>query len=130
MPGWLRCWASAHPGGAVGPRRLLSFGDALVLLGEDPPAMAALDRAIAGALNMATGGLSGGLLGMFDSRGRILGLGRAAAHGVSARLGRAQGRAERTRLLDAAHTVIVVLAFFEVLEEALEAVCRKIRPCP
>ncbi|MFF7161838.1 NACHT domain-containing protein [Streptomyces sp. NPDC008086] len=90
--------------------------------------MAALDRAIAGALNMATGGLSGGLLGMFDSRGRILGLGRAAAHGVSARLGRAQGRAERTQLLDAAHTVIVVLAFFEVLEEALEAVVQEDPP--
>ncbi|MFE5924014.1 NACHT domain-containing protein [Streptomyces sp. NPDC056468] len=90
--------------------------------------MAALDRAIAGALNMATGGLSGGLLGMFDSRGRVLGLGRAAAHGVSARLGHAQGRAERTQLLDAAHTVIVVLAFFEVLEEALHALVQEDPP--
>ncbi|MFF0735962.1 NACHT domain-containing protein [Streptomyces chartreusis] len=112
----------------MGPRRLLSFGDALVLLGEDPPAMAALDRAIAGALNLATGGLSSGLLGMFDSRGRVLGLGRAAAHGVSARLGRAQGRVERTQLLDAAHTVIVVLAFFEVLEEALDALVQEDPP--
>ncbi|QES38095.1 hypothetical protein DEJ48_35950 [Streptomyces venezuelae] len=44
-------------GSAVGPRRWLSFGDALVLLGEDLPAMAALDRALGGALNLATGGL-------------------------------------------------------------------------
>ncbi|WP_327187230.1 NACHT domain-containing protein [Streptomyces sp. NBC_01334] len=90
--------------------------------------MAALDRAIAGALNMATGGLSGGLIGMVDSRGRILGLGRAAAHGVSARLGRAHGRVERTQLLDAAHTVIVVLAFFEVLDEILEALVQEDPP--
>ncbi|UNO38646.1 hypothetical protein [Streptomyces sp. MST-110588] len=55
------------------PRRLLSFGDALVLLGADPPAMAALDRALGGALNLATGGLSGGVLGMVDARGRVLG---------------------------------------------------------
>ncbi|MEU9662988.1 NACHT N-terminal helical domain 7-containing protein [Streptomyces chartreusis] len=90
--------------------------------------MAALDRAIAGALNLATGGLSGGLPGMFDSRARVLGLGRAAAHGVSARLGRTQGRAERTQLLDSAHTAIVVLAFFEVLEEALDAMVQEDPP--
>lgn len=41
---------------------------------------------------MATGGLSGGLLGMFDSRGQILGLGRIAAQGVSTGPGGAHGR--------------------------------------
>ncbi|SOE07103.1 hypothetical protein SAMN06272765_7985 [Streptomyces sp. Ag109_G2-15] len=90
--------------------------------------MAALDRAIAGALNLATGGLSGGLLGMFDARGRILGLGRDAARGVGARLGRAHGRVERTQLLEAAHTVIVVLAFFEILEQAFEALVQEDPP--
>ncbi|MER7345761.1 hypothetical protein ABT390_10170 [Streptomyces aurantiacus] len=100
------------------PRRLLSFGDALALLGGDPPAVAALDRALGGALNLATGGLSGSVLGMFDARGRVLGLGRDAWQGVGERLGRTDGRVERTRVLEAAHTVIVVLAFFDALESA------------
>ncbi|MBJ3812770.1 NACHT N-terminal helical domain 7-containing protein [Streptomyces flavofungini] len=100
------------------PRRLLSFGDALKLLGGDPPAVAALDRALGGALNLATGGLSGGVLGMFDARGRVLGLGRDAWRGLGERLGRTDGRVERTSVLEAAHTVIVVLAFFDALEKA------------
>ncbi|MFD9883051.1 hypothetical protein ACFWZT_16535 [Streptomyces alboflavus] len=100
------------------PRRLLSFGDALKLLGGDPPAVAALDRALGGALNLATGGLSGGVLGMFDARGRVLGLGRDAWRGLGERLGRTDGRVERTAVLEAAHTVIVVLAFFDALEKA------------
>ncbi|GHC67241.1 hypothetical protein GCM10010349_40000 [Streptomyces flavofungini] len=97
---------------------MLSFGDALKLLGGDPPAVAALDRALGGALNLATGGLSGGVLGMFDARGRVLGLGRDAWRGLGERLGRTDGRVERTSVLEAAHTVIVVLAFFDALEKA------------
>jgi hypothetical protein len=107
----------AITGGAAVSRRLLSFGDALVLLGQDPPATATVDRAVGGALNLATGGLSGEVLGMLGERGRILGLGRAAARSLGDRLRGADGRAARTRLLEAAHTVIVVLAFFEVLQE-------------
>ncbi|MFH9071216.1 NACHT domain-containing protein [Streptomyces alboflavus] len=78
--------------------------------------MAALDRALGGALNLATGGLSGGVLGMFDARGRVLGLGRDAWRGLGERLGNADGRVERAAVLEAAHTVIVVLAFFDALE--------------
>ncbi|KUF12944.1 NACHT domain-containing protein [Streptomyces silvensis] len=102
----------------MGRRKLLSFGDALVLLGGDPPAMAALDRVLGGALNLGTGGLSSGVVGMFDARGRVLGLGRDAARGLGERLRRTEGRVERTRVLEAAHTVIVVLAFFDSLERA------------
>lgn len=98
-------------------RRLLSFSDALVLLGGDPPAVAALDRALGGALNLATGGVGDGLLRIADARGSVLGLGRDAVRGVGQRLGRADGRARRTELLHAAHTVIVVLAWFQALEE-------------
>ncbi|MFD5697246.1 NACHT domain-containing protein [Streptomyces lasiicapitis] len=79
--------------------------------------MAALDRALGGALNLATGGLSGSVLGMFDARGRVLGLGRDAWRGLGDRLGRSDGRVERARVLEAAHTVIVVLAFFDALEK-------------
>nr|WP_150220290.1 hypothetical protein [Streptomyces venezuelae] len=55
---------------------------------------------------------------MVDARGRILGLDRDAAPGLGERLGRADGRVERTRVLEAAHTVIVVLGFFDALEKA------------
>ncbi|MFI2078103.1 NACHT domain-containing protein [Streptomyces triculaminicus] len=96
-------------------RRLLSFSDALVLLGGDPPAVAVLDRALGGALNVATGGVGDGLLRMVDARGRVVGLGRDAVRGLGRRLGRAEGRAERMELLHAAHTVIVVVAWFEAL---------------
>ncbi|MEU8779843.1 hypothetical protein [Streptomyces sp. NPDC048606] len=95
----------------------MSFSDALTLLGTDPPAVAALDRALGGALNLATGGAGEGILRMADARGSVLSLGRGAVHGIGRSLGRAQGRAERTELLHAAHTVIVVLAWFQALEE-------------
>ncbi|MFG2577321.1 NACHT domain-containing protein [Streptomyces sp. NPDC048481] len=98
-------------------RRLLAFADALVLLGAEPPRLAALDRALGGALNLATAGVSGTVIGMADANGRLLGLGRDAIRGVGARLDRTQGRAERTDVLRAAHTVIVVVAFFETMEE-------------
>lgn len=80
--------------------------------------MAALDRVLSGALNLATGGLSGELLNLLGERGQILGLGRTAARGLGERLGRTEGRADRAHVLEAAHTVVVVLAFFEALEEA------------
>ncbi|MFD0267276.1 hypothetical protein ACFVGY_11850 [Streptomyces sp. NPDC127106] len=102
----------------MGVRRLLSLSDALVLLGGDPPAVAALDRALGGALNAATGGVGDGLLRVADARGRVVGLGRDAVRGLGRRLGRAEGRAERTELLHAAHTVIVVVAWFQALGES------------
>lgn len=101
----------------VGVRRLLSFSDALTLLGSDPPAVAALDRALGGALNIATGGVGEGLVRIANARGSVLALGRGAVRGLGQCLGRVDGRAERTELLHAAHTVIVVLAWFQALEE-------------
>ncbi|MFJ2766401.1 NACHT domain-containing protein [Streptomyces sp. NPDC087300] len=80
--------------------------------------MAALDRVLGGALDLATGGLSSGVLGMLNERGSVLSLGRTAAQGLGERLGRTEGRADRAQVLDAAHTVIVVIAFFEALEQA------------
>ncbi len=97
--------------------RTLSYRDAVVLLGGDPPAVAALDRMLGGALSLATGGVSGTVLSIFDAQPRIIGLGRDLLFGLRDRL---QGirRADRTRRLEAAHAVIVVTAYFEALADA------------
>ncbi|QNP66579.1 NACHT domain-containing protein [Streptomyces genisteinicus] len=104
-------------GGIMSLRRQLSFGDALTLLGQDPQAVQALDRALGGALNLATGGAAGTLLDLADGRGRVIGLGRDALRGARQRLNGADSRAGRSELLLAAHTVIVLVAWFEVLGE-------------
>ena len=46
-------------------RRRLGYRDAVVVLGGDPQALSALDSALAAALSLATGGLSGTVLGAF-----------------------------------------------------------------
>ncbi|WP_338693746.1 hypothetical protein V2W30_04160 [Streptomyces sp. Q6] len=106
-------------GDKVGAGRLLSFTDALDLLGVDSARIAALDRALGGVLNVATGGVSGTVLGMVSERGRIVGLGRDALRNAGGRLGRTPRRADRTDVLRAAHTVIVLVAWFQALEEVV-----------
>jgi CheY-like chemotaxis protein len=95
----------------------LGYRDAVVLLGMDPPAVAALDRALGGALSLATGGASDKVLSIVDAQGRIVGLGLDLVRGLRDRL-RGVRRVERTRRLEAAHAVIVVTAYFEALAEA------------
>ncbi|WP_190113284.1 NACHT domain-containing protein [Streptomyces cinnamoneus] len=97
-------------------RRLLGYGDAVVLLGRDRPALIALDTALGGALSLATGGFSESVLSLFDAQGRILRIGRDLTAGLRTALG-ASSRAERSRRLAAAHTVIVVTAYFEAFGE-------------
>jgi len=98
-------------------RRAVGYRDAVVLLGGDPPAVAALDRALGGALSVATGGVSGAVLSVFDAQGRIIRLGRDLVAGLRGRL-RGAGRADRMQRLEAAHAVIVVTAYFECLATA------------
>jgi len=88
-----------------------------VLLGGDPPALAALDRALAGMLSVATGGVSGAVLDVFGAQGRIIRLGRDLLLGFRDRL-RGTGRTDRMQRLEAAHAVIVVTAYFECLAAA------------
>lgn len=95
----------------------LGYRDAVVLLGMDPPVVAELDRALGGALSLATGGASDTVLSIFDAQGRIVGLGRDLVLGLRDRL-RGVRRVQRTRRLEAAHAVIVVTAYFEALAEA------------
>ena len=109
----------AVPGSScgVGMGGTLGYRDAVVLLGMDPPAVAALDRALGGALSLATGGTSDTVLSIVDAQGRIVGLGRDLVRGLRDRL-RGVRRVQRTRRLEAAHVVIVVTAYFEALAEA------------
>jgi hypothetical protein len=95
----------------------VSYRDAVVLLGGDPPALAALDRVLAGALSLGTGGVSGVVLSVFDAQPRIVLLGRDLVHKLRDRL-RGASRADRTQRLAAAHAVIVITAYFEALATA------------
>ena len=95
-------------------RKGLGYRDAVTLLGGDTPALAALDRALAGALSVATGGVSNAVLNVFDAQGRIIRLGRDLVASLRDRLHGA-GRVDRMQRLEAAHAVIVVTAYFECL---------------
>ncbi|WP_433544851.1 NACHT domain-containing protein [Streptomyces sp. CA-294286] len=98
-------------------RRLLSYRDAVAILGGDSEALTAADRALGGALSMATGGTSDVVLGLFGAQGRLLRLGRDLTAGLRDRL-RPSERAERTEKIAAAHAVLVITAFFEAAAEA------------
>ncbi|CAM5347390.1 hypothetical protein GCM10010329_41390 [Streptomyces spiroverticillatus] len=97
-------------------RRLLSYRDAVAILGGDSEALAAADRALSGALSVATGGVSDTALGILGAQGRLLRLGRDLTSGLRDRLGGA-GRTERTEKIAAAHAVLVVTAYFEAFGE-------------
>ncbi|WP_329128454.1 hypothetical protein OG552_36230 [Streptomyces sp. NBC_01476] len=95
-------------------RRLIGYGDAVVLLGGDPAGLAALDEALGSALGLATGGASETVLNLAGARGRILRLGRDMVGSLRERLGTAD-RTSRSERLAAAHAVLVVTAYFEEL---------------
>jgi hypothetical protein len=86
-----------------------------VVLGGDPVALAALDRSLAAALSLATGGLSDTVLSAFGAQGRVITAGLDLVAMLRGRLRGTEG-ADRAQRLEAAHTVIVVAAFFDALE--------------
>ncbi|MGW6457744.1 NACHT domain-containing protein [Streptomyces sp. NPDC055078] len=97
-------------------RRLLGYRDAVAILTGDGAGLAAADRALGGALNLATGGVSDAVLHVLDARGRILRLGRDLTAGLRSGL-TGTDRATRTERIAAAHTVLVVTAYFDALGE-------------
>ncbi|MFF8958425.1 NACHT domain-containing protein [Streptomyces sp. NPDC014894] len=97
-------------------RRLVSYSDAVAILTGDSAGLAAADRLLGGALTVATGGVSDVLLNALDAQGRILRLGRDLTAGLRENL-RGTDRAARTERIAAAHTVLVVTAFFDALGE-------------
>ncbi|MGW7412061.1 NACHT domain-containing protein [Streptomyces sp. NPDC054863] len=97
-------------------RRLLSYRDAVAILGGDSEALSAADQVLGGALSAATGGASDAVLGLFGAQGRVLRIGRDLTAGLRDRLGSSE-RADRTEKIAAAHAVLVITAFFEAMEE-------------
>jgi hypothetical protein len=98
-------------------RRSIGYSDALALLGGESPAVAALDRALGGALFVATGGGSALTAGLLGARGEVVRVGHEVVGGLRDRL-RGFSRYDRTQRLLAAHAVIAVTAFFEALEDS------------
>ncbi|NEA28512.1 NACHT domain-containing protein [Actinomadura bangladeshensis] len=98
-------------------RSQFSYADAVRLLGgSGSPVVAALDRLTGGLLLAATGGGSQLALSLFDAKGELARLSGQLVSGLAERLG-GLGRFERTERLQAAHSVIVMTAFFETLHE-------------
>lgn len=95
--------------------RSLSYSDAVKLLGGEGKTVAALDRLLGGALLAATGGGSALALGLFDAKGELARLSGELLVGLRDKVS-GLGRYDRTRRLEAAHTVIVLTAFFEALD--------------
>ena len=92
-----------------------SYADAVRLLGGPGPAGAVLDRVLGGAL--LVGGLTGaGLaLNLFDAKAELVRSGQAVLSAMRDRM-RGVARFDRTQGLQAAHTVVVVTAYFEAME--------------
>jgi hypothetical protein len=94
--------------------RGLSFQHAASLVGEKHPAFKALDSLLGGALLVGSAGGSATALGLFDAKGefvaRATDLGNSlleSAHGLS--------RLQRTERIQAANSVLIIVAFFETL---------------
>jgi hypothetical protein len=80
--------------------------------------MRAADNLLGSALSLATAGGSDVALSLFDAKAEVIRLGQVVAGKVQEKVG-GLGRYDRSRLLQAAHGVIVVTAFFEALDDEL-----------
>ncbi|WP_433830344.1 NACHT domain-containing protein [Actinoplanes sp. CA-015351] len=93
----------------------LSYNDALKLLGGSGPLMKIADNVLGGALSVATAGGSEAAIGLFDAKTEAIRLGHLLTNKITD-LVRGQSRYNRSQRLHAAHGVLVVTAFFEVLD--------------
>jgi hypothetical protein len=98
----------------------LSYTDAVRLLGGSGPLGKAVDNLLGGALSLATAGGSDLALSLFDAKAEMVRLGEQVTVKINDVV-RGLGRHDRSTRLQAAHAVLVVTAFFEALDECLEA---------
>lgn len=96
----------------------LSYRDAVELLGSGSrnPVVVALDRLTGGALLLASAAGAALPLSLFDAKGELFRLTEDLVRSATARLDRAK-RADRTECLAAAHSTLVLAAYFDTLRE-------------
>lgn len=95
----------------------LSYQDAVRLLGgREDAAVAALDQVTGGLLLASSAAGAGFAASLFDVRGDLARLGAGLVNGLGERA-RGLNRFERGERLAAAHAVVVLSAYFEVLAE-------------
>lgn len=94
----------------------LSYRDAVRLLGGQSRTAEALDRLSGGLLLAASATGSGFALSLFDAKGEFARLSAGLVTGLSERI-RGLGRFQRSERLAAAHAVVVLTAYFEILAE-------------
>ena len=93
----------------------LSYADAVRLMGgQQSRTIAALDRLAGGLLLVASAAGSGFALSLFEAKGELARLSAELVQGLGERL-RGLDRFARTERLAAAHSVVALTAFFEVL---------------
>jgi hypothetical protein len=92
------------------------YAEAVKLLGGGSPLVKALDRALGGVLLAATGGGSELAISLFDGKTEAVRLSEWVVTGLRDKI-KGYGRYDRTQRLQAAHTIIVVSAFFEALDD-------------
>src|SRR5699024_6226148 len=91
--------------------RRYSYADALKILGEGDSEILDLSE------KLADGGLGAlGVPDMFGLREKLVGKGRKALEGLGEKV-RGRSRMSRTEKILAAHQILVVVAFFEAVEE-------------
>ncbi|PSL54505.1 hypothetical protein B0I31_10619 [Saccharothrix carnea] len=91
-------------------RGSFSYRDAVKLLGGDTGLVKLVDHASAAAV-LATGGID-----LLDARTEVVRVGKQVLSFVRERV-TGLHRVERTRLLEAAHSILVITAFFETLDD-------------
>jgi hypothetical protein len=96
--------------------KAVGYADAVKLLGVGSPLVKALDRALGGVLLAATGGGSALAISLFDAKAEAVRLAEWVVTGLRDRI-QGYGRYDRTQRLQAAHTIIVVTALLEALDE-------------
>ncbi|GGR33757.1 hypothetical protein GCM10010168_60000 [Actinoplanes ianthinogenes] len=97
--------------------RSLSYSDAVRLLGgQDSKVVAAIEKIVGGVLLAATPAAPA-LLGLFDAKSELVRLSHDLVRGLAERRS-GLSRFHRTERLEAAHTVLVVAAFFEAMAES------------
>ncbi|MFI6537026.1 NACHT domain-containing protein [Nonomuraea sp. NPDC050547] len=100
-------------------RRTLSYEDAVRVLGKESAVVRALGQLAGSGLTVASAGGSEVALSLFDLKGEAE---RLAQDAVSVVRERVSGltRFERSELLEAAHAVVIVAAFFGALDDLNE----------